>query len=1051
MPEAVNPSPQPELAPTVPALLPEPAPARRPLPASLAARYEEVQFVGEGGMGTVYRASDPRLGRVVALKVLKTGDRELARRFLAEAKSQARIQHDCVCPVYEAGEADGEPFIVMRHVDGQSLSAAAAHWTVEQCAKAVAEIAAAVHEAHRLGIIHRDIKPGNILVEQREDGAFRPYILDFGLAREVEQHGETQTGAVLGTPAYMPPEQARGDVRAMDRRSDVYSLGATLYDAIAGRPPFVAEHPWKLLLMAAYEEPPPLGKWKTGIHRDLETIVMKCLEREPARRYDSARALAEDLQRFLDGEPILGRRPSLADLAWRKVKKHRLATTFAAVLILAAILVSAAWARAARRAAEQARLARALGEDVKEMELFLRQAYTMPLHDVERERDLVRDKLTEIERRMSEAGEVGVGPGHLALGRGALALGDPDSARDHLEKARQAGDASPELEYALGRAYTELFLRALSDAQRITSADERKKRVAELTSTLRDPALAHLRAAVAAKIEAPAYAEGLIALQEGRNDDALEKAREAFKKAPWMYEAKKLEADALFAMGRPFAHDAAFDHERLKSHLLPAAKVYADAADAARSLPDVHRAACELWEKLGWAAASKALPAAPAFDSAVAACDRAVQASSADRRALVQRALVLSARFSTGEPDDKGAPQDPTPMLRAAEEAVRKSPTDPVAHYAAARAHLYAAERRHEAGEPVSIEPAISAYRKAVELDPRFTWAWNELGHAHLLAAEDSFLTGQVTASALEEADRCFDRASALDPAFTLAAQYKVRVAALRIEDQLLRGETSDASLDALDAAIRKLKERIDAGEWLVAYWKAKALLLRAQHELALGKSPHDPAAAARAVIQAQAGSQPVDTWLLAKLLGSWLLEAEHALRQGQPATPALDEARRLLHDHLPAGAAPTDELRELGAELALLTLRDPTRPPPPNDLPFTEPLALLQPLLDRNTKFPRPDQLAAELHARRADWLSQRGQDPTPALDAGLSRAARSLAHHPRFADALATRGRLFALTARAARTPADRAAAEARARESFRDARRANPGIWLSPQEQP
>src|SRR5262249_19717012 len=160
------------------------------------------------------------------------------------------------------------------------------------------------------------IKPGNVLVERREDGSHKPYIMDFGLAREVEEKGETRTGAIVGTPAYMPPEQARGDVRAMDRRSDVYSLGATLYDVIAGRPPFEPEHPWKLLLMVAYDDPPALGKLKKGVPQDLETIVMKCLERDPARRYDSARALAEDLQRFLDGEPIEGKRASLGYILW---------------------------------------------------------------------------------------------------------------------------------------------------------------------------------------------------------------------------------------------------------------------------------------------------------------------------------------------------------------------------------------------------------------------------------------------------------------------------------------------------------------------------------------------------------------------------------------------------------------------------------------------------------------------------------------------------------------------------------------------------------------
>ena len=240
---------------------------RRGAPPSLAARYENLRLVGEGGMGIVYQGTDPRLGRTVALKVLKGDDPSLRRRFIAEAKAQARIQHPHVCRVYEAGQADGEPFIAMQFIDGEPLSRMGGRLTVEQQVKLMQEVSAAVHEAHRLGMIHRDIKPANILVETREDGTRKPYIMDFGLVRQVEDRGETQSGAVLGTPAYMPPEQAMGEVRALDRRSDVYSLGATLHDVLAGRPPFVSDSPWNLLMMLANEDAPQLGAVKKGVPR----------------------------------------------------------------------------------------------------------------------------------------------------------------------------------------------------------------------------------------------------------------------------------------------------------------------------------------------------------------------------------------------------------------------------------------------------------------------------------------------------------------------------------------------------------------------------------------------------------------------------------------------------------------------------------------------------------------------------------------------------------------------------------------------------------------
>jgi serine/threonine-protein kinase len=440
---------------------------RRPfLPPSLTDRYADIQFLGQGGMGTVYRATDPRLGRQVALKVLKTDDPDVLRRFVAEARAQARIQHEHVCRVYDAGDAEGTPYIAMPLIDGKPLSEIGSRYTLRQKVRLMERIADAVHEAHRLGIIHRDIKPANILVEETVHALPRPYILDFGLAREVDSRGNTRTGEIVGTPSYMSPEQAVGNSKALDSRADVYSLGATLYDLLAGHPPFVCDHPWRLLMMVAYDDAPALHKVSPDVPLELSTIVMKCLEREPERRYASARAFADDLQRFLDGQPVTAKPASLGQVALKKARRHKVATALLGTLAAAALVLVGVWLYAQQRAAAQARAAHDLGEGVKEMELFLRAAYEMPLHDVERERDIVRRRLRDIERKMAAAGDVGEGPGHCALGQGLLALGDPESARQHLETALAAGYSSPELEDALGRALGELFQRALAETRR---------------------------------------------------------------------------------------------------------------------------------------------------------------------------------------------------------------------------------------------------------------------------------------------------------------------------------------------------------------------------------------------------------------------------------------------------------------------------------------------------------------------------------------------------------------------------------------------------------
>jgi tetratricopeptide (TPR) repeat protein len=1020
---------------------PEPPPPRRRVPPTLAARYSDIEFAGEGAVGTVYRAVDPRLRRVIALKLLKIAEPSLWRRFISEARAQARIQHEHVCRVYEAGQADGEPYIVMQFIDGEPLSKMRDQLTLEQQVKLLAEVSLAVHEAHRLGMIHRDLKPGNILVEQRADGTWKPYVVDFGLARQVEDHGQTQTGDVLGTPAYMPPEQANGDVRELDRRSDVYSLGATLYDVIAGRPPFVSDHSWKLLLMVALEDAPPLRQAKPGAPRDVETIVMKCLEREPARRYDSARALAEDLQRYLDGEPIQAKQASWGYILWKKAQKHRLLAVLVAVLVLGALGLGAVWVGAQRQVAEQALLARELGESVKETELFLRVAYGLPLHDVEREREVVRARLGEIQQRMGAAGPAGQGPGHYALGLGQLALGDAEQAREHLERALAVGYASADLEYALGRALGELLRRALEDSRRITNEEERKKTVARLDKEIREPALMHLRAAVGARIEVPEYAEGLIALYEGKNEEAIAKAKAAFDKAPWMYEPKKLEGDALYAEGSKYRHDAAFDYEKMKGYFDRAAAAYRLAAELGSSDPDVHRAECELWEKMGWAAFSQGLPPGPPFDAAKAACDRAVHSSSKDGRALVQRALVLLARVHVLQ---SNVSEETIPVmeeaLAAAEDGVRARPGDVMAHYAVAQALYLRTRLLYQLGREASMQQAIEVYQRAVSLDPHFTWAVNELGDAYFEQAKQERLGGREAAPLLESAIRQYEQAMALDPRFSLPVGGRLDALTVRLEAELARGHDAQEALQALFSAVAQF-EQTNSSPRAVAFWKARAQRLGGLREFVHGRDPSGLLQVAVEVIQAAVGEPPKDAWLVRELARCRLLQAEHEQRVGKDPAPALEQARAAARKAGELSAATSPALLQLSVNIELEALRVAARRGELREEHFERAFGYLRPLLAQASRDSTPYQLAAELHAERADWLAKRGRGPEEDIRTGLARVDEALSKNPHNPEALLARGHLLLERARTARTQRALTEDRLRAQESFAAALQENP----------
>jgi predicted Ser/Thr protein kinase len=294
-----------------------------PLPSALPQLpgYEVLQELGRGGMGVVYRARQTSLGRIVALKVLIGGRYATASsqaRFKAEVEAIARLQHPNLIQVFEVGEHEGHAYFSMEYVDGGNLEDRidSAPQPTREAAELVATLAQAMHAAHQRGVIHRDLKPANVLLfrdravdESSASGAFgTAKISDFGLAKRIDlPSGPTYTEHVLGTPSYMAPEQATGRSRQVGPATDVYSLGAILYRLLTGRPPFVGETPVEILRQVTDDEPAALRELQSTVPTDLETICLKCLHKQPAQRYPSAAALANDLQRFLDRRPITAR------------------------------------------------------------------------------------------------------------------------------------------------------------------------------------------------------------------------------------------------------------------------------------------------------------------------------------------------------------------------------------------------------------------------------------------------------------------------------------------------------------------------------------------------------------------------------------------------------------------------------------------------------------------------------------------------------------------------------------------------------------------------
>jgi serine/threonine-protein kinase len=306
--------------------------------------YELVEEIARGGMGVVFKARQRGLNRVVALKVILAGQlaSEHARqRFRTEAENAAGLEHPHIVPIYEVGEQDGLPYFSMKLVEGGPLSRDVARFTADPkaAARIIAVAARAVHHAHQRGILHRDLKPANILLDAQGE----PHVADFGLAKRLAGPAATQSGAIMGTPSYMAPEQAAGRNRELTTATDVYGLGAVLYELLTGRRPFQEATDLDTLLQVLREEPVRPSRLRPGLAPDLETICLKCLRKDPAQRYQTSDALARDLQRFLSREPVEARPVGTLERVRSWVRRHPAPAALAAVSAMATLCLLVGW------------------------------------------------------------------------------------------------------------------------------------------------------------------------------------------------------------------------------------------------------------------------------------------------------------------------------------------------------------------------------------------------------------------------------------------------------------------------------------------------------------------------------------------------------------------------------------------------------------------------------------------------------------------------------------------------------------------------------------
>lgn len=734
---------------------------------STRSKYQTATPIGRGASGEVLRTWDSELGRPVALKLLHRLDRDAAERLAREARAQARVDHPHVARVYEVGELDGRPYIAMQLVEGEPLDRAAADLGVDEKVRLFVPVAEAVQAAHAAGLVHRDLKPSNVLVERREDGRLHPYVLDFGISRVHDVPGLTVTGEVVGTPPYMSPEQASGLTRELDRRSDVFSLGVVLYELLAGRRPFQAGSMVGLLNEILHHDPPTLRRIDPRLPGDLDAIVGRCLEKVPERRYPSVRALADDLERYLAGDPVAARSPGPLERLERWIRRHRVAAAALATALAALVLFGSAAVYSGLAAQRRALAAQRFGREVERIQSILRRDYMLPLHDTRPARAEVRSRMRAIEERLDGRAGGAAAPGHYALGRAHLALGELEPARRRLERALELAPGDPDAAYALGLVLGRLYRQRLDEVVRVRSGAERERLESELRAELRDPAVLLLARARGSEQESPLYLEGLIAFYEERWGDAAARGREAAGRHPWLYEARALEAEALVRRGH--GHSIAGDFEAARRDFEAAGAAYAAALEVGRSDPLVLATECQRQRLVLALEMMAAGPNEAGFEAAHEACERGTVADPEHGRAWRELANLEWRYAEFRERSGRDGSEHLDHAVAAARRALELEPeraVDVLTDLAIAHELRAQLAIRNGADPEPELARVVEINRRILELAPRWDRAHGSIANAFNLRAEHAAATGGDPLPHLETAADHLRRAIEIDPIY---------------------------------------------------------------------------------------------------------------------------------------------------------------------------------------------------------------------------------------------------------------------------------------------
>lgn len=703
-------------------------------------QFETAVPIGSGSSGRVVRAYDPARGQDVAIKLLEHGR---AARQAREASAQQRLDHPHICPVYEVGRHDDTPCIVMRFIDGGPINQVLVRATLETRLRVFLQVVDAVAYAHRMGVVHRDIKPGNILVESTGPDDYHAWLVDFGLAKAVDDNTLTIQGEAFGTPGFMAPEQARGE-RGVDALADVFSLGAVLFDLICGRPPFQSESTAQVLLKTVGTDAPSLRSVDSSAPERLTRIVAQCLERQPSLRYQSAEALGDDLRAFLAGGHVKARHYGLWTRARRLTAANPGATLAIGGLFIVALISAliALWTDIAgeRFTAEQAALAGQFSDGARRIANQMALIHARPLHDTTPARNELAQQLAALEARIPNSGPARQ-TALRALGRVQAAIGAHDQALIHLLAALESGDDDVELRGLLGRTYAQLYFEAEERALLLPDPVHRQRELARARESYLDPAVGHLRSASGPDAEQLLLNQALLAWLSNDQASALAILRQAAEETNWPIAP-------LMLMGRiqltnALERSRVSDLAAALAQYVAAHETFGRVLETARSYPEAYRADCRTIGLIADLEMQGVRTDDDLFSEARTVCENAVTSDPTNPESLLSAAVTYERVASTLN----ARRQDVTRWIdEASAFAYRASeiaPEDPDSYRVLAGLNLTTARWRVEGNSVSTLREATRLATRAAELDSGRPETLTVLAQAHASLGRALYLQGE--------------------------------------------------------------------------------------------------------------------------------------------------------------------------------------------------------------------------------------------------------------------------------------------------------------------